>query len=163
MDADRAVRASLSLYEVPPTEGELTDANSYYDTPPGPSTSSQYYDVPPVLEESSDHYNKLAQELLSTEERYLGDLLLAKKLFHGNLIKLPYRSEVDTIFRYWDKLTEVSRKVYMRLKKSDSPGQVLISEIDSLSVFVEFCSHQQTALDALNKLLTHPDAQKLYA
>ncbi|KAK6035836.1 hypothetical protein COOONC_26659, partial [Cooperia oncophora] len=42
------------------------------------------------------------------------------------------------------------------------PGHVFISEIDSLSVFVAFCSHQQMALDALNKLLSHPDAQKLY-
>ncbi|PIO65065.1 RhoGEF domain protein [Teladorsagia circumcincta] len=163
-----------SLYELPPDEDQLA-AMSIYDVPPGPlpynprqydllpgPSTSQLYDVPPVLEENTDHFNKLAEELLSTEERYLGDLLLAKKLFHDNLITLPYQREVNTIFRHWDQLINVSRKIYLGLKKCTSPGHVIISEIDSLSVFVAFCSHQQMALDALNQLLTHPDAQKLY-
>ncbi|EYC26723.1 hypothetical protein Y032_0010g934 [Ancylostoma ceylanicum] len=157
------VRSVESLYEVPPTEEELMADDAYYAIPPGPSSPSQLYDVPPVVEENSVQFNKLAEELLSTEERYLGDLLLAKKLFHDNLIKLPYRNEVETIFRHWDQLIEVSRRVYLRLKNCDSPGQVFISEIDSLSVFVAFCSHQQVALDTLNQLITHPDAQQLYA
>ncbi|VDM63853.1 unnamed protein product [Angiostrongylus costaricensis] len=104
------------------------------------------------------------KELLSSEERYLGDLLLAKKLYHDTLIKLPYRQQVEIIFRHWNQLIEVSRIVYLRLKKSNSPGQVFISVIDSLSVFVAFCSHQQVALDTLNDLMTtHPDARALYA
>ncbi|KIH63778.1 hypothetical protein ANCDUO_05919, partial [Ancylostoma duodenale] len=156
-------RSVQSLYEVPPTEEELMADDEYYAIPPGPSSPSQLYDVPPIVEENSVQFNKLAEELLSTEERYLGDLLLAKKLFHDNLIKLPYRNEVETIFRHWDQLIEVSRRVYVRLKNCDSPGQVFISEIDSLSVFVAFCSHQQVALDTLNQLITYPDAQQLYA
>ncbi|KAK6748800.1 hypothetical protein RB195_001432 [Necator americanus] len=152
-----------SHYELPPTEEELMENDAYYELPPGPSSSSQYYDFPPPQEENTAQFSNLAKELLSTEERYLGDLLLAKKLFYDNLMKLPYRSEVETIFRHWDQLADVSRKIYVRLKKCDSPGQVFISEIDSLSVFVAYCSHQQLALDTLNQLISaHPDAHKLY-
>nr|CDJ95188.1 EF hand and Src homology-3 and Dbl homology (DH) domain containing protein [Haemonchus contortus] len=165
---------SQSLYEVPPGAGQLaayprsdiqsgwSEDESCYDMPPGPS-NSHLYDVPPELEENTAHFDKLTEELLSTEERYLGDLLLAKKLFYDTLITLPYRHEVDTIFLHWDQLIEVSRRIYLGLKNRTSPGHVFISEIDSLSVFVAFCSHQQVALDALNQLLTHPDAKKLYA
>ncbi|KJH47369.1 SH3 domain protein [Dictyocaulus viviparus] len=146
------------------TACEPTYSDSYYSVPPGSSLSENvHYDVPPNVDENTVHFIKLSEELLSTEERYLGDLLLAKKVFHDNLIKLPYRHEVETVFRHWDDLIDVSRRIYVRLKKNESPGEVFISEIDSLSVFVSFCSHQEAALDTLNELLTHPDAQKLYA
>ncbi|KAJ1352847.1 Intersectin 1 (SH3 domain protein) [Parelaphostrongylus tenuis] len=162
-----------SFYEVPPNEelaaenlhappsALLTD-NLYCSTTPGP-IPVQHYDVPPIIEENSVQFNKLAEELLSTEERYLSDLLLAKKLYHDTLVKLPYRQQLEIIFLYWDQLVNVSKIIYARLKESDSPGHVFISSIDLMSVFVEFCSHQQVALDTLNDLITtHPDARALY-
>ncbi|KAK6040089.1 hypothetical protein COOONC_22406 [Cooperia oncophora] len=135
-------QGSFSSYEDSP--GPSPNNSSFYDPLPGPSSSSHLYDVPAVPEQNTDHFNKLAEELLSTEERYLGDLLLAKKLFHDTLITLPYRHEVTIIFRHWDQLIDVSRKIYLGLKNCTSPG------------------HQQRPWDALNKLLSHPDAQKLY-
>ncbi|WKY06029.1 hypothetical protein Q1695_006322 [Nippostrongylus brasiliensis] len=160
---ENAVQTVPSFYEVPPGENEelVEGGSSYYSYPPGPSTN-QLYDLPPVPELNTAQFGRLTEELISTEERYLGDLLLAKKLFRENLVALPYRKEVESIFQHWDELIEVSRKMYLGLKNCTSPGHVFISEIDSLAVFVAFCSHQQTALDTLNQLLTRPDAQRLY-
>ncbi|VDL83091.1 unnamed protein product [Nippostrongylus brasiliensis] len=160
---ENVVQTAPSLYEVPPGEDEelVEGGSSYYSYPPGPSTN-QLYDLPPVPELNTAQFGRLTEELISTEERYLGDLLLAKKLFRENLVTLPYRKEVESIFQHWDELIEVSRKMYLGLKNCTSPGHVFISEIDSLAVFVAFCSHQQTALDTLNQLLTRPDAQRLY-
>ncbi|CAI4224974.1 unnamed protein product [Auanema sp. JU1783] len=162
-----------SLYELPPIETPIprrTDVPALYDFPPTPGTyetapMSALYEEPPVMDVfvPTDKFLKLKEEMITTEERYLGDLVLAKKLFYQNLINVVRKADLNAVFLNWDSLIEQSKKMLTRMKRNEPIGSLFLNEISSLSVFVEFCKKQQSALEAIPILLKSPDARAIYA
>uniref|UniRef100_A0A1I7X785 Intersectin-1 n=1 Tax=Heterorhabditis bacteriophora TaxID=37862 RepID=A0A1I7X785_HETBA len=145
-------RGGESLYNYPPK-------TSAYDLPPGPSEA--IYDFPPTWQNTAK-FHKLVQELHSTEVRYLSDLKVAKKLFYDTLIHAVSQTELDSVFLNWDQLIEVSTKLITRMERNERPGMLFIAEIDSLSAFVFFCSHQKAAIEALQLILQKPDGERMF-